>query len=804
MSGKFKITLSNGDTYETADEQEFDAMMTDFTADGLKPTWSDADDAPSAAESGTYVDEMNVLGSNSEPLPRTAPKPAASKPAGNDYLRSALDTLKRGGQTATDGYRMLTHGLTLGYDDDIADGVASLANKLGANISGPTAAEMNKAALARSPIVGTLAQGAGNIATGVGAGLVAAPLAAVRAAPAAAGILESGVLGALQGAGEAETNKLAAAGDGTTFGLGAGALGASAGHLIGKGARAVRDWAGEAAAKGKNLVTGMGVRDAKATAAMHGVDAIDENYGGMLERYSPSGLTGKSPKSHHKVVLQQKNVVGDDLRELAKEINKGLVPDVASAGPLLPGTPGDLGRAQQKLTEELRREFGATRGVDAGAEQYRSGLQKMLDEITGSPDKYRTRARAVHAPEPEFPDATAQAAYDERRLLGLEPPTEAHWYDVSRTPGKEATPDRFAVSPRTRAGAPVQSFGSLASDDAAAAAERRALGLTPPEGRVPGYIVSRTPGSAGTPDSFSASSRSVKTAAPEFEDAAAREAFDQRRLLGLESPTDAYYYEVDRTPGRPGLAPFDSFQDLIKQKSELQQFAHSGPGNSVPESAQKNAAALAGRTLKDEVSRIVNQSDPELARRYVQQNEKFAELATLEEMLKMKTAAEGSGGDAAGIFGSAAVSGLAGSALAAQAGINPLLGGVGGFAGALGFGGGATRTAIRQALGARGSDAGANMLRGVERGAGNFASTTGAGRGSAAATALARLAQPQQPQPFTSTDRVMRALQQDPGSLGAYASRITFDPSTDPEGFSRQVEALEQSDPDFAQLVSKL
>lgn len=422
---------------------------------------------------------------------------------------------------------------------------------------------------------------------------------------------------------------------------GFGAAGGVAGGLIGKAAGKVKDWAGEAAAKAKNLVTGMGVRDAKATAAMHGVDAIDENYGGLLEKYSPSGMTGKSPKAHHEAVLAEKEAVGGDLRALAQEINGGLVPDVPAHGSLMPGVPGDLGLARQNLDAELGREAG--------------------------------------------------------RVSGALPEDQVQY-------GK--------------------AIGDL-----------------------------------------------------------------RERVVGKN--------------------PLDSFPALVGEKSALQNFAHSGPGNSVPESAQKQAAAHAGSVLKDEVSRIVGQQAPPVRDRYVAQNQNFAELATLEEMLRNKAAAEGTGGDLGGIVASSALSGIAGAGAGALAADDPMIGaiggGVAGFAGGLGLQGGATRTAIRQGGGARMTDAGANMLRGLERGAGkleDIGSSAGLAETFAERRANARDEKPGAQVAVGST-RLAQVLKTDPARLGPFAALLS-DVANDQRALEQRAKNLAGREPMFRNMLRKL
>lgn len=422
---------------------------------------------------------------------------------------------------------------------------------------------------------------------------------------------------------------------------GFGALGGAAGHYIGKGANAVKDWAGEAAAKAKNLVTGMGVRDAKATAAMHGVDAIDENYGGLLEKYSPSGMTGKSPKAHHGVVKREMEASGDHLRNMAKEIDQGLVPDVPAHGSLMPGVPGDLGLARQKLDDELAREGGRMGGaLPEDQVQYGNAIGDLRDRV------------------------------------------------VRKNPPK-------------------------------------------------------------------------------------------------------------------------SFPALVGEKSALQSFGHSGPGQSVPEGGQKQAAAFGGGVLKDEVSRIVGQAKPELRDAYTAQNQNFAELATLEELLRNKTAAEGSGGDLGGILASSALSGIAGAGTGALAADDPMIGALGGgaagFAAGLGLQGGATRTAIRQGGGARMTDAGGNMLRGLEGLAGKIDGTGDmAGLAAQAADGLtASRPKPAGADVAVGHTRAVELLKTNPAALGGFAPMLQKS-ADDPQRLAAAISNLARAEPMFRRILEDL
>lgn len=478
---------------------------------------------------------------------------------------------------------------------------------------------------------------------------------------------------------------------------GFGALGGAAGEYIGRGAGAVRDFAGRAAAKGKNLVTGLGVRGAQQTAAMHGVDAIDENYGGLLDRYSPSSGTGKSAASHHAVVKPQMEAAGADLQRMAREIDQGLTPTDPGAGSLMPGRPGDVGQASDTLERKLAEEAGK-RGLAKDSRQYSTEIEAMLRELQGTPGTTSVAPRSRNEAAPLFEDAAA---------------AETHL----------ATP------------------------------------------------------------------RSGGDAEPIFVDDAAQAAYDRRRSLGLERPTEAYWDEVTQTPGRAPLKRPESFPELINQKSSLQRFGHSGEGGSVPDNAAREAAAFGGSVLKDEAARIVAGAKPELASRYVAQNQNFAELATLEELLRKKAAAESQGGDLAGILGNSAISGIVGAGAGAAIDDNPIegaaKGGLTGIAAGLGLQGGATRTAIRQGGGTRLSDMGANMFRSIEGGASSLASKFDGTRSSAALAAeaaegLTGRSKPPGADVAVGHKLVRDALKTDPSKLGPYAAMLDpNDPALD-------------------------
>lgn len=413
-----------------------------------------------------------------------------------------------------------------------------------------------------------------------------------------------------------------------------GLMGGAGGAVMGKlgdAATGISGWAGEQASKAKNLVAGLGVRDAKAIAAEHGVDAINANYGDLLEKYSPSGITGKSAEQHLAAINPERDAVGGDLRQMAQQINGNLAPD-------------DLARAKGALQQGLQGE--GARVADALPEdqvQYGGAIQQLQNRLARKPD-------------------------------------------------------------------------------------------------------------------------------------------------------------------------FESFPALIGEKSGLQSFAHSGPGNSVPESAQKQAAAYGGGVLKDEVARIVGQQPPEVAARYGAQNQNFAELAGLRESLQAKAAAEAQGGDMGGILANSVISGGLGAAaggLAAddkQAGI--LGGGAAGFAAGLGLQGGAMRTAIRQGMGTRLTDAGGNMLRGIERGAGNVGDYLGSQSGAGFASAVSdRRSETLEDKPGSQVavghTKVANLLKSNPDALEGFAPMLQ-DAASDPQRLAARISNLSTQEPMFRKLVQKL
>lgn len=410
-----------------------------------------------------------------------------------------------------------------------------------------------------------------------------------------------------------------------------GAGGGAAGKLISGAAGKVKGWAGSAASKAKNLVAGQGVRDAKAIAAEHGVDAIDEA-GQLLEKYSPSGLTGKSAESHLKTVGPEREAVGEDLRQMAQQINGQLAPD-------------DLPRARGALQDGLQAE--ATRVADALPEdqvQYGGAINQLQQRLARKPD-------------------------------------------------------------------------------------------------------------------------------------------------------------------------FESFPALIGEKSGLQGFGHSGPGGSVPEGAQKQAAAYGGGVLKDEVRRIVEGMPPELRDRYIAQNQNFADLSGLEESLRNKAAAEAQGGDLGGIVGSSAVAGLLGAGTGAALDDDPLAGaakgGASGFLAGFGLqgGAGATRTALRQGGGSRLTDAGANMLRGIERGAGEL-EELGSMAGPASSFAERRAEKREQTekpgaQIAVGPTKLAQVLKTNPARLGQFAE-LFKDVINDQRALEQRAKNISAREPMFRKLYREI
>jgi hypothetical protein len=419
------------------------------------------------------------------------------------------------------------------------------------------------------------------------------------------------------------------------MGSGAGMVAGKVGKMLSGGEDGVMGgiskWAGDRAAEAKNLVSGMGVRDAKAIAAEHGVDAIDDNYGKLLEKYSPSTVfSPKSARDHLAAITPEHEAVGADLRQMQQNMSVD---------------PGDLAQAKGALQQGLQGE-----------------------------------------------------------------------------------------------------------------------------------------------------SARVANALPE----------DQVQ----------YGNSIDALQQRLGKKPdFASFPELIGEKSGLQSFGHSGAGGTVPEVAQKQAAAYGGGVLKDEVSRIVGQQAPEVGSRYTAQNQNFADLAGLRESLEAKAAAEKNGGDLGGIIGNSMLSaglGAGAGALATDEGnkTTGVLGGAAaGFAAGMGMQGGATRTAIRQGAGTMLSDMGGNALRAVGKFAGNVGDYIGSnsGAGFAAATSDRRSEAMDKPgaQVAVGHTKIANLLKSDPDKLQGFAPMLQ-DAASDPQRLAARITNLSAQEPMFRKLVQQL
>ena len=285
--------------------------------------------------------------------------------------------------------------------------------------------------------------------------------------------------------------------------------------------------------------------------------------------------------------------------------------------------------------------------------------------------------------------------------------------------------------------------------------------------------------------------------------AAIRDRVDEQALGKMARPVGAGgHAEANAAAGvaddLANLPPPSSFREAIAEKSRLQQQGADGFGGLVDQASGK-AAGEAGRIYRDELGSAAQQyADPETASRYLDSNDRFSKLATLNELLQRKSAGEQSGGD----FGNALTSTLVGGALGygagalgdekTQAGLTGT-----GLIGGLAYG---TRSGIRQMAGSWGSDVGANILKAggsMASGVGNTLDALPTGAGIAALSELAGGTRGHE-----STATVKQALQQNPQQFGQWAAELQ---QAEQDGtLTEKVNSLLDDEQDFRALLRKM
>lgn len=271
----------------------------------------------------------------------------------------------------------------------------------------------------------------------------------------------------------------------------------------------------------------------------------------------------------------------------------------------------------------------------------------------------------------------------------------------------------------------------------------------------------------------------------------------------------------------PGAEPasFESFRDLGARKSEAQEFARKASiAGAVGDTAAAQAAGVEGSLLRKAEDSIVSRAPEPIAKSFAGEKQRYGELAMLRDLLTDRAEAElntgGLGGIVTGAAASGIAGGIAGGAAAYSAGENPLYGAaVGTGAGALaGFGlnGGATRTAVRQALGSRGEDMGANILKATGRRmsgvsdmhlpgtrAGENSTVTGVLPGRMAGSAAAQSAPKHSPEASFE-----QALSANPQAFGSYAPELQQ--AALKGELHDKIEELFDRDPEFRKLHAQV
>lgn len=253
-------------------------------------------------------------------------------------------------------------------------------------------------------------------------------------------------------------------------------------------------------------------------------------------------------------------------------------------------------------------------------------------------------------------------------------------------------------------------------------------------------------------------------------------------------------------------------QDLAEFVGDKSGFQASGAGNNAvgyAEKARARADQAVGGEAKDMVAELMGNAEPGTFARWDNARGQTHELSMLQEILAAKKAGESTAGDIGSTIGSGVIgAGLGGVAGAVNPddGLSPMggaaMGAGGALAGAFGLGGGATRTAIRQAGGTGLADLGANVSRELGRGASAFgAGAMSMNPAAAVGSQAAGRALAGQTRGHELVGNVRHALQQNPELLAPYAQQLA---DAEMRGELREEINRLLGEPEFQSLSTKL
>ena len=220
-----------------------------------------------------------------------------------------------------------------------------------------------------------------------------------------------------------------------------------------------------------------------------------------------------------------------------------------------------------------------------------------------------------------------------------------------------------------------------------------------------------------------------------------------------------------------------------------------GPVFAREDGATNEAALDAWKRTKDIQNKLYSeQTTPQQMDQFYTSNKDFSEMKALEEVLKSVTAGEGSSHLGPELVSGVASGALGGGATAMAAGGNPIAGAAVGAQANTGSGSTSTLKRFMNSSGFK--DLQANAARGMGYYADKLGQAlTAPSKTTMTANALAQNSGGGQEasEPITSTDKVMRALETDPESLGQFRAKL--EPfMNDPEDLAHEVERLEQDD----------
>jgi uncharacterized protein YjbJ (UPF0337 family) len=164
----------------------------------------------------------------------------------------------------------------------------------------------------------------------------------------------------------------------TLFGGGTSAAGAGLLDGIGRGVGKLGEGAGWLADKARNVVAGVGAKEARAVMDKHGLDAADQ-LGRNLEELVPPRLMGRSSRGYAEELQKQ---LGDEAKPAAGTL-RGDLRDVYQTAGKRDGVNGRVPDAQEQLRNRVEQEAAAlsSRALTDEDAHRAAALQRLADRL---------------------------------------------------------------------------------------------------------------------------------------------------------------------------------------------------------------------------------------------------------------------------------------------------------------------------------------------------------------------------------------------------------------------------------------